>query len=222
MIWRIFIMMAVAAALGAAHPALAQDADGNPNNGKEKEKPFSKGRQAAGTGFKGFDPPTLPKKPVDTPHEEDPVFVKARELFWSGSYDQAERIFLSYLEKNPDHEPTKVFLRMISESRHYDPEKEKVVRKALEEVRFKRIDWKEMTLDAAITYLREETRRQIPEGAVVNFVNLVPESGDHKKITLSAEDTSLDDLIKRISELAGVYHHVESDGVVFETKARSI
>jgi hypothetical protein len=110
---------------------------------------------------------------------------------------------------------------MIHEAKHFDPEKEKVVRKALEEVHFKRIDWKEMSLDAAINYLRSETRRQIPEGETVNFINLVPATADPKTITISTEDATLDQLIKRISEQAGVFHRVGSDGVVFEAKVRS-
>jgi len=218
----------IAALLGTA--ALhAQNAQGETQGGGQppsggtgqKDAPFGKKGQG-GSGYKPMEKPKLPKVPVDMPNVEDPDFVAARQLFWSGSYDQAEKLFLAYSAKNPDHEPTKVFLRMIRESRHFDPEKERMVRKALEEVRFKRIDWKDMTLDAAISYLREETRRQIPEGETVNFVNLVPPASDPKKITLSAEDATLQDLIKRISDLAGVYHHVESDGVVFETKARSI
>lgn len=196
---------------------LAESAASGDGEGAKKDAPFGKGG-----GSKAFEAPKLPKKPVDTPNVEDPDFVAARQLFWSGSYEQADQLFLSYLNRNPDHEPTKVFLRMIHEARHYDPEKEKAVRRALEDVRFKRIDWKDMTLDGAISFLRDETRRQIPEGQVVNFINLVPSSTDPKKITLNTEDATLNDLIKRISEQAGVFHHVESDGVVFETKARSI
>lgn len=189
---------------------------------KKQKGPLVGGTGPAQSGFKGFEPTNkLPKRPADEPVEENPDFVSARQLFWSGSYDQAERLFLTYLEKNPNHEPTKVFLQMIHEARHYDPEKERVVRKALEEVRFKHIEWKEMSLDAAINYLRSETRRQIPEGETVNFINLVPSASTSKTITLSAEDATLDQLIRRISEQAGVFHRVGSDGVVFETKARS-
>jgi hypothetical protein len=184
----------------------------------KQDSPFSRD---GSSGSKTIKVPRLPKKPADLPAEEDPDFVAARQLFWSGNYDQAEQLFATYLSKHPDHEPTKIFLRMIHEARHYDPEKEKVIRRALEEVRFKRVDWKNMSLDAAITFLRDETRRQIPEGEVVNFVNLVPASAGKKSITLSAEDTTLDQLIQRISEQAGVFHHVDSDGIVFETKARS-
>lgn len=191
------------------------------NTGDQKKDEPLGATGPAQSGFKGFKVQKLPTKPTDTPAIEDPEFVTARQLFWSGSYDQAEQRFLSYLGKNPDHEPTKVFLQMIHEARHFDPEKQKLVRKALEEVRFKSIDWKDMPLEAAIKFLRDETRRQIPEGEVVNFVNLVPASADLKKITLNAEDATLDDLIKRISEQAGVFHHVDSDGVVFELKARS-
>lgn len=210
------LALAVALAALAAGASQAQSATGG-GEGSKKESPFGKGGDS-----KNFEVPKLPKKPVDTPSVEDPDFVAARQLFWSGSYNQAEHLFLSYLEKNPDDEPTKVFLQMIHEARHYDPEKEKAVRKALEDVRFKRIDWKEMPLDAAISFLREETRRQVPEGEAVNFVNLVPASAGQKKITLNAEDATLNDLLKQISEQAGVFHHVDSDGIVFETKARSI
>lgn len=192
----------------------ANDTEGN---GAKKNDPFGKGESS-----KAFEAPKLPKKPADTPNIEDPDFIAARQLFWSGSYDQAEQLFISYLNKKPDHEPTKVFLQMIHESRHYDPEKEKAVRRVLEDVRFKRVDWKDITLDAAICFLREETRRQIPDGQVVNFINLVPSSADPKKITLNAEDATLNDLINRIAEQAGIFHHVDSDGIVFETKARSI
>ena len=206
-------------ALLAAGSLAVQAASLGGEKPKNEDSPFNK--DGAGGDPKSFKIPKLPKRPADEPAVEDPDFVAARQLFWSGNYDQAAQLFTTYLSKNPDHEPTKLFLRMIQEARHYDPEKEKVVRKALEEVRFKRIDWKDMSLDAAITFLRNETRRQIPEGEVVNFVNLVPASAGKKSITLSAEDATLDQLIQRIAEQAGVFHHVDSDGIVFETKARS-
>lgn len=173
-------------------------------------------------GFPSARGETVNEQPVDRQPAEDDEFVTGRELFWSGRYEQAEKFFLSYLTKNPDHQPTKVFLQMIHEARHFDPEKEKFVRKALEEVRFKRIEWKEMPLDKVIAFLREETQKQIPQGEKVNFINLIPESAEIGKITISAEDANLAQLIEKISRQAGVHHRIESEGIVFETKARSI
>lgn len=162
------------------------------------------------------------KKPVDTPPIEDPDFVRARELFWSGSYNQAEALFRVYLSKNPDHETTKKFLRMIREAKSFDPEREKVIRKALDEVRFKRVEWKEITLDQALAFIREETKKQLPEGEHVNFINLVPPSAKISKITLHVEDVTLNDLVKSVASATGVFHYVASDGIVFETKAQTL
>lgn len=162
------------------------------------------------------------EQPAEAQPIEDKDFVTGRQLFWSGRYQQAEKYFLSYLTKNPDHEPTKTFLQMIHEGQNFDPERQQLVQKALEEVRFKQLNWKEVTLDTAINYLREETKKQIPGGEKINFINLLPKDSETKKISLTVENSTLEQVVKQISAQTGVHHRVESDGIVFESVPRSI
>lgn len=205
--------------------AIGKDGAKTENIGKG-EKGFSttEGESEAPSGsYRPFKFKPLKKKEAfDEAPNENSNFVTGRQLFWSGRYDQAEPFFLEYLKENPDHEPTKIFLQMIHEARHFDPEKEKLVRQALEEVRFKHIEWKEVSLTDAIRYLREETKRQFPKGETVNFVNLIPETADIGKITLTASDANLAQLVEKIAQMAGIHHRVDSDGIVFEERARSI
>src|SRR6185295_5260520 len=131
------LILALAVTMILALAARGEEGGNSGSNIPPNHKGLGGDRQESQIGntsdSKAFKAPKLPKRPSDTAAIEDPEFVAARQLFWSSSYDQAEQRFLSFLEKHPDHEPTKVFLQMIHEARHFDPEKQKLVRKALEE-----------------------------------------------------------------------------------------
>lgn len=149
---------------------------------------------------------------------EDPEFVDARKLFWSGRYEESEKKFRIYLLQHPGHEPSKNFLLMIAQSRKYNPSKIDSTHKRLAEIRVDKVIFKETEWRTVTSYLQDlanpKKNGEYPAD-YVNFINMLP-SGFSRKVTLDLRDVSLIQLIEHICEKSDLRYVVDTSAVIFD------
>jgi hypothetical protein len=153
--------------------------------------------------------------------DENPEFVEARSLFWSGQYDRAEKQFKSYLSENPEHAPSKDFLKMILQSRKYNPEQISLTKKFLHdtrvmELKLKDTDWR--TFCAHLEKLANAAAAKngkLASKTYMNFINLLPSQFD-RKISIELQNVSLYEAVKKGARLAELRFVVDTWAVIFE------
>ena len=150
--------------------------------------------------------------------EEDPEFVEARRLFWSGQYDESEKRFKIYLVGHPKSEASKSFLQMIKQSRIYGPSKIDATRKRLSEthvdrLKFDNAEWKSVT--DYFQQLANANRSEKTGNDYLNFINLLPPNYS-RKVTLDLRDVSLLRAIEFSCEQAGFHFVVDTWAVIIE------
>ena len=150
--------------------------------------------------------------------EEDPEFVEARRLFWSGQYDESEKQFATYLLQHPNHGASKNFLQMIRQSRIYDRSKISETRKHLENIRLEKLELKDTEWRSVSNYLQDLANPKVggkdPEN-YINFINLIP-SAFSVKISLDLRDISLMRVIEYACRMAGLRCTVDTWAVIIE------
>jgi hypothetical protein len=154
----------------------------------------------------------------ETKIEEDAEFVKARDLFWSGRYDEAEKKFRQYLIANPKHEPSKSFLQMIAQARKFNPShigltRDRLAKIELEKVEFKNADWKDV-----FSYFQSKANPKEngkdPKN-YINFINMLP-SAYSGKVNLDLRNVSLLRAIEMATEQSGIRFVIDSWAVIFD------
>lgn len=146
--------------------------------------------------------------------QEDPEFVEARRLFWSGKYEDAEKKFKIYLIGHPKHEASQSFLLMIKQSRIHNPSKIEETRRRLGETKVDRVsfeaaEWKKVS-DYFVKLANEKK-----EGDYINFINLLP-SNYSRKVTLELTDVTLLRAIEIACEQAGFTYVIDTNAVIVE------
>lgn len=152
------------------------------------------------------------------PSDEDPEFVEARRLFWSGQYLESEKTFKSYLQTHPDHEASKSFLQMIVQSRIHDESKISQTRERLEEIvvrklDFKNSDWRFVTAYLQILANPKTADRESP--GFIHFINLLP-SGYSTKISFTMEHVTIMQAIERVCQQAGLRYVIDTWAVIID------
>ena len=155
---------------------------------------------------------------------EDPEFVEARELFWSGQYDASEKKFNLYLKMRPDDEASKNFLLMIAQSRRYDPSKieqtrqhVELTRKHLENIRVEKIELKDTDWRTVAIYLQDlanPKNGQKPQ-EYIHFINMLP-TGFSFKTSINLHNVSLKEVVEEICQKAGLRYVVDAWAVIID------
>jgi hypothetical protein len=166
---------------------------------------------------------------------EDPDFVHARQLFWSGKYAEAEEKFSVYLLGHPNHQPTKSFLQMIAQAKKHDPKSKKFdpsnidfTRKRLEEIKVAKIEFNGTPWKSVAENLQElanpnfkkedkEANKNRAVGEHINFIHMLPENFSGK-VTLSLQDISLLRVIDYATRQAGLTYVIDKSAIIFEVK----
>lgn len=166
---------------------------------------------------------------------EDPEFVYARQLFWSGRYAEAEEKFTTYLLGHPNHQSSKSFLQMIAQAKKNDPKSKKfdpsnidITRRRLEEIKVSKIEFNATSWKTASEYLYELANPNLKKsdkagikksevGDVINFIHMVPENFPGK-VTLNLQDISLLRVIDYATRQAGLTYVIDKSAVIFEVK----
>jgi hypothetical protein len=147
------------------------------------------------------------------PVKEDMEFVEARKLFWSGQYDEAERLFKIYLAAHPESQPSRSFLQLIDLYRRHvvTGEEESIrqveeTRKRLEGIRveslqFKDAEWREVL--ERLEQLSNPKKDGMPPVRRITFINALP-SGMSARFSIDLRDVTLFQAIESCCEKAGL------------------
>ena len=155
--------------------------------------------------------------------DDDQSFQQARNLFWSGQYEQAEPIFKIYLLKHPDHKPSQAFLQMIAQARSRNPSKigethHRLEGIVLDEVEFNNADWQTVS-DFFLEKANPKKDGKDPE-KYVNFINLIP-SSLNVKVNLKLRKVTLLRAIRHACEAADLRYVVDSWAVIISMPERA-
>lgn len=151
-------------------------------------------------------------------HDEDPEFVRARQLFWSGQYQEAEKAFTFFLVGHPDHRPSQNFLKMIVQSRIHDDSKIDLTRARLKKIHIRKIhfkdaDWESVT--HSFQDLANPKSNDVESKNSIHFINMLPTKFT-TKITLDLKDVSLLDAIEAACRQAGLRYVVDTWAVIVD------
>lgn len=152
---------------------------------------------------------------------EDPEFVKARDLFWSGRYDESEKGFKSYLLSHPNDPASNNFLLMIQQSRRHNPSKIDSTRKRLESIRVDKLVFQDTEWRTASLYLeslanpKKSDKTNIKDGEYINIINMLP-SGFSTKISLDLRDITLLEAIEHACKQADLRFVIDTWAVIID------
>jgi hypothetical protein len=150
--------------------------------------------------------------------DEDAQFVEARKLFWAGRYAEAEKEFKTYLASNPEHRPTRNFLKMIEQSKKYNPDNISLTRKRLESIRVNQIEFNGTEWSDVVSSLQDLANPKVngkPPSDYINFIGILP-SGFSKKVHLNLRDVSLLKVIEYSCEQAGLRCVIDTWAVIID------
>jgi len=149
---------------------------------------------------------------------DDPEFVEARELFWSGQYNESEKKFRIYLLVHPKHEPSKSFLQMIAQERKYDPKKIVFTRKRLESVMIKEMNLKDAEWRAVSAFFQEQANPKEngkdPKD-YINFINMLPTDTSFK-VSVNLRNVTLMRAIELTCRQAGLRYVLDTWAVIID------
>lgn len=148
--------------------------------------------------------------------DDDPEFVEARKLFWASQFNEAEVKLKKYLAEHPNHSPSRDFLKMIAQSRKYDPQQIELTKKFLETQKIDFFDLKEVDWREAIARLEAigNVRKQ-KDPQYVNFINMLP-SSYHKPISVNLRNVTLMEAITTLSKQAELRFVIDTWAVIFD------
>jgi len=150
--------------------------------------------------------------------KEDPEFVEARRLFWSGQYKESEKMFQEYLSDHPDHEASRSFLQMIAQSRIYDPNKIDETNERLAQVRVSKVEFRDVDFKKVLTFLQTSANPKVngqDPVKYINFINMIP-TGYSPKITITLADMSVLEAIEKVTSRAGLRFVIDTYAVIVD------
>lgn len=157
--------------------------------------------------------------------EDDPEFVEARRLFWSGQYIESDKLFHAYLTSHPDHRATRSFLQMIQQWRLHDTQKREEVdrqtaatRERLKKIRvdklkFEDVDW--WTVSARLQDLANKKIDGNPPEHPILFINMLPPKVS-VKVSMEIHDANLLDAIESVCRKVGLRYVMDVWAVIFD------
>ncbi len=150
--------------------------------------------------------------------KEDPEFVEARRLFWSGQYKEAEAMFEEYLAAHPDHEASRSFLQMIAQSRIYNPAKIDETRQRLDRLRIQKMEFKDEDWKKVISILQNAANPKVngqEPANVINFINLLPTTYS-PRVTITLQDMTLMEAIDKVTRQTGLRYVIDTYAVIID------
>lgn len=166
-------------------------------------------------GFLIYPSLGLPPPPAS---DDDPEFAEARQLFWSGQYDEAEKKFKLYLVDHPDNEASCSFLQMINQERKHDPSKIDLTKKRLETIMVGKITFQDTEWHDVSARLQELANPKVngkEPDPYINFINMLS-SGTTFKVSLDLRNISLLKLIELSCRQAGLRYVVDTWAVIVD------
>jgi hypothetical protein len=158
----------------------------------------------------------IPKTAPDPTPEYLAMYEEAKKLYAAGRLDEALVQVEAVLAKYPHYSPAVNLRTQIGRSIHADRSRE--LRDKLERIVIPRVNFKDALVEAALDFLRDETRRLDRTGKGVNIVNLLPEEVRKRKITLDLIDARASEVLEYLAEGAGFRYRIDRSAVVVTAK----
>ncbi|MDD2709507.1 MAG: hypothetical protein PHV34_16090 [Verrucomicrobiae bacterium] len=156
---------------------------------------------------------------------EDPEFVEARRLFWSGRYEDAGKLFDIYLAAHPNHKPTRNFLLMINQARRHAKAgvegskqdvadtKTRLTSIPVSKLEIKDADWFSVS-DHLQNLANPQKGGKAPE-KYINFINMLP-GNFSRKVTLDMHGLDLLHAIEYCCAQAGLRCVIDAYAVIID------
>lgn len=131
----------------------------------------------------------------------------------AGRYDEAEARCIQILEQRPNDQLAKRLLGEIQEKRRQqNPSGD--LRQKLEEIIIPEVNVREAAVADVIDTLQTEGQKRSVDKTPINFVWQAPEEAKTAKVTLNLRRVPLADVLKYVTEIAGLRYRVDAHAVV--------
>ncbi len=157
--------------------------------------------------------------PIGLAEVETNTLLKAVILLErSGRYDEAEARCLQVLQQNPNSADAKRLLAEIEDARH-KPHPSTTLRESLDEIIIPEVNFRDAGLAEVIEFLQAQSQKLSGADSLINFVWEAPESFKTAKVTLNLRSVPLADVLKYVTESAGLRYRVDPHAVVIYQRA---
>ena len=130
-----------------------------------------------------------------------------------GLYDEAEERCKQILAQEPDQPAVKQLLNEIQQKRH-EHNLSGDLRRKLDETVIPEVSVQETPVIDVIGFLREQSQKLSSDKTPINLVWQAPEDAKATKVTLSLRKIPLADVLKYVTEIAGLRYRVDTHAVV--------
>jgi hypothetical protein len=131
----------------------------------------------------------------------------------TGQYDQAEARCMQMLQQNPNDTEAKRLLAEIEDAKH-KPTSFAALKETLDEIVIPEVNFRGAGVAGVIDYLQTESHKVLGTDNPINFVWEAPESFKTAKVTLNLRGVPLADVLKYVTESAGLRYRVDPHAVV--------
>jgi hypothetical protein len=130
-----------------------------------------------------------------------------------GRYDEAEARCLKLLEQNPNNQTVKRLLGEIEDKKHHQ-DSSTGLRRQLEETIIPEVNVRDAVAGDVIDFLQTESEKRSGGKAPINFVWQAPEDAKTAKVTLNLRGVPLADVLRYVTESAGLRYRVDPYAIV--------
>ena len=145
--------------------------------------------------------------------EQSPEIQVIMALERTGQYDEAEARCIQILEQKPNDQVAKRFLSEIQDRRRQQKPPADLKHK-LAGIVIPEVNVREAAVADVIDSLQTEAQKRSADRTPINFVWQAPEESKTAKVTLILRSVPLTDVLKYVTELAGLRYRVDAHAVV--------
>ncbi len=145
--------------------------------------------------------------------EQSPEMQAIMALERTGQYDEAEARCIRILEQRPNDQLAKRFLSEIQDRRRQQNPSANLKHK-LAEIIIPEVNVRGAAVADVIDSLQMEGQKRSADKAPINFVWQAPEESKTVKVTLILRSVPLTDVLKYVTEIAGLRYRVDAHAVV--------
>jgi Tetratricopeptide repeat len=139
----------------------------------------------------------------------------------TGQYDQAEAQCMQMLQQNPNDPDAKRLLAEIEDAKHkHSPSAS--LREALDEAIIPEVNFRGAGVADVIDFLQSESQKVLGVETPINFVWQAPETVKTARVTLNLRSIPLADVLKYVTESAGLRYRVDPHAVVIYQPAPAV
>ncbi len=130
-----------------------------------------------------------------------------------GRYDEAEARCMQMMQQNPNDVDAKRLLAEIEDAKH-KPHPSTTLRETLDELIVVEVNFHGAGVADVLDFLQAESQKVTDTNNPINFVREAPEIFKTAKVTLNLRSVPLADVLKYVTESAGLRYRVDPHAVV--------